>query len=66
MNLFKWLQLFKNYRQIERISKLFKAKKRKEMKLEDLIVRLRIEEDNRIFEKKVDNNCMECNAPKIP
>ena len=33
--------------------------KRKEMKLEDLIVRLRIEEDNRVFEKKVGNHSME-------
>ena len=33
--------------------------KRKEMKLEDLIVRLRIEEDNRVSKKKVDNHSME-------
>ena len=30
--------------------------KRKEMKLEDLIVRLRIEEDNRVSEKKIGNH----------
>ena len=33
--------------------------KRKEIKLEDLIVRLRIEEDSRVFEKKVGNHYME-------
>ena len=33
--------------------------KRKEMKLEDLIVRLRIEEDNRVSKKKVGNHSME-------
>ena len=36
--------------------------KRKEMKLEDLIMRLRIEEDNRVSEKKVCNHSMESNA----
>ena len=34
----------------------------KEMKLEDLIVRLRIEEDNRVSEKKVGNHSMESKA----
>ena len=33
--------------------------KRKEMRLEDLIVRLRIEEDNRASEKKVGKGIME-------
>ena len=33
--------------------------KRKEMRLEDLIVRLRIEEDNRASEKKVSKGIME-------
>ena len=33
--------------------------KRKEMKLEDLIVRLRIEEDNRVSERKIGNHSME-------
>ncbi|KAK3016307.1 hypothetical protein RJ639_007627 [Escallonia herrerae] len=36
--------------------------KRKEMKLEDLIVRLRIEEDNRQFEKKAGNYHQEAKA----
>ncbi|KAK2997238.1 hypothetical protein RJ639_025529 [Escallonia herrerae] len=36
--------------------------KRKEMKLEDLIVRLRIEEDNRQYEKKVGNYHQEAKA----
>ena len=35
------------------------------MKLEDLIVRLRIEEDNRVFEKKVGNHYMESKAHVI-
>ena len=39
--------------------------KRKEMKLEDLIVRLRIEENNRVSEKKVDNHYMESKAHVI-
>ena len=39
--------------------------KRKEMKLEDLIVRLRIEEDNRVSEKKVVNQSMESKAHVI-
>ena len=34
----------------------------KEMKLEDLIVRLRIEEDNRVSEKKIGNHSMESKA----
>ena len=33
--------------------------KRKEMKLEDLIMRLRIEEDNRVSKKKFGNHSME-------
>ena len=36
--------------------------KRKEMRLEDLIVRLRIEEDNRAFEKKAGKDFMESKA----
>ena len=36
--------------------------KRKEMKLEDSIVRLMIEEDNRVSEKKVGNHSMESKA----
>ena len=39
--------------------------KRKEMKLEDLIVRLRIEKDNRVSEKKVGNHSMESKAHVI-
>ena len=39
--------------------------KRKEIKLEDLIVRLRIEEDNRVSEKKVGNHSMESKAHVI-
>ena len=39
--------------------------KHKEMKLEDLIMRLRIEEDNRVSEKKVDNHYMESKAHVI-
>ena len=39
--------------------------KRKEMKLEDLIVRLRIEEDNRVSEKKIGNHSMESKAHVI-
>ena len=39
--------------------------KRKEMKLEDLIVRLRIEEDNRVFEKKIGNHSKESKAHVI-
>ena len=39
--------------------------KRKEMKLEDLIVRLRIEEDNKVSEKKVGNHSMESKAHVI-
>ena len=39
--------------------------KSKEMKLEDLIVRLRIEEDNRVSEKKVGNHYMESKAHVI-
>ena len=35
------------------------------MKLEHLIVRLRIEEDNRVFEKKVGNHYMESKAHVI-
>ena len=35
------------------------------MKLEDLIVRLRIDEDNRVSEKKVDNHSMESKAHVI-
>ena len=37
----------------------------KEMKLEDLIVRLRIEEDNRVSKKKVGNHYMESKAHMI-
>ena len=36
--------------------------KQKEMRLEDLIVRLRIEEDNRAFKKKADKAIMESKA----
>ena len=36
--------------------------KRKEMSLEDLIVRLRIEEDNRVSEKKNGRHLMEAKA----
>ena len=39
--------------------------KRKEMKLEDLIMRLRIEEDNRVSEKKIGNHSMESKAHVI-
>jgi len=39
--------------------------KRKELKLEDLIVRLRIEEDNRKSEKKSNKNFYEANANVI-
>ena len=39
--------------------------KRKEMKLEDLIVRLRIEEDNRVSEKKIGNHSKESKAHVI-
>ena len=39
--------------------------KLKEMKLEDLIVRLRIEEDNRVSKKKVGNHSMESKAHVI-
>ena len=39
--------------------------KRKEMKLEDLIVRLRIEEDNGVSEKKIGNHSMELKAHVI-
>ena len=46
---------FKNYLKHKRI----------EMKLEDLIVRLRIEEDNRVSEKKVGNHSMESKAHEI-
>ena len=35
--------------------KIYLKHKHKELKLEDLIVRLRIEEDNRVSEKKVGN-----------
>ena len=38
--------------------------KRKELSLEDLIVRLRIEEDNRLSEKKVENN-LELSKPML-
>ena len=38
--------------------KNYSKHKRKEMKLEDLIVRLRIEEDNRVSEKKIGNHSM--------
>ena len=46
---------FKNYLKHER----------KEMKLEDLIVRMRIEKDNRVSEKKVGNHSMESKAHVI-
>ena len=36
--------------------------KRKKMRLEDLIVRLRIEEDNRAYEEKADKAIMESKA----
>ena len=36
--------------------------KRKEIKLEDLIVKLRIEEDNRVSEKKIGNHSMDSKA----
>ena len=39
--------------------------KHKEMKLEDLIVRLRIEEDNKVSEKKISNHSMESKAHVI-
>ena len=39
--------------------------KRKEMKLEDLNVRLRIEEDNRVSEKKIGNHSMDSEAHVI-
>ena len=53
---------------IEKLSPLWKEfknylkHKRKEMKLEDLIVRLRIEEDNRASEKKAGKAIMESKA----
>ena len=46
---------------MERIEELLKHK-RKEMRLEDLIVRLRIEEDNRASEKKAGKAIMESKA----
>ena len=45
--------------------KIYLKHKRKEIKLEDLIVRLRIEEDNRVSEKKVGNHSMESKAHVI-
>ena len=39
--------------------------KRKELKLEDLIVRIRIEEDNRKFEKRSNKNYYEAKANVI-
>ncbi|KAK2996877.1 hypothetical protein RJ639_025835, partial [Escallonia herrerae] len=61
-----WESLEKKYKTKDACSKKFvvgkfldfkivdsKTHKRKEIKLEDLIVRLRIEEDNRQFEKKL-------------
>jgi len=39
--------------------------KRKELKLEDLIVKLRIEKDNRKFEKKSNKNSYEAKANMI-
>ena len=39
--------------------------KRKDMKLEDLIMRLRIEEGNRVSEKKISNHSMESKAHVI-
>ena len=48
---------FKNY--------LKHKRKRKELKLEDLIVKLRIEEDNQKFEKRSNKNSYEANANVI-
>ena len=48
---FKWLQLLKSYLHCGRT-----LKKRKEMTVEDLIVRLRIEEDNKAAEKRSRGN----------
>ena len=39
--------------------------KLKEMKLEDLIVRLRIKEDNKVSEKKIGNHSMDSKAHVI-
>ena len=53
---------------IEKLSRLWKEfknylkHKQKEMRLEDLIVRLRIEEDNRASEKKASKGIMKSKA----
>ena len=56
MRHFKWLHSLKNCHHPVGISKNYLKHKRKELSLEDLIVRLRIEEDNMLSEKKVGKN----------
>ena len=56
MMLFKWLQLLKKLPPMLKDSKNYLKQKRKEMTVEDLIVGLRIEEDNKAAEKRSRGN----------
>jgi len=52
VNPFKWLESLRKCHHLEKTLKNYLKHKRKEMRINDLILRLRIEDDNKLSKKR--------------